>query len=206
MRCASEEVQEAASALKRGEPAVFPTDTVYGLGVSVEHAESPEALYLIKRRDAEKPIAWLVGGVGALSVYGDAVPEEAYALARAFWPGALTIVVRAASCVPKAFASAAGTIGLRCPAHRDALALIDTLGCPIATTSANLSGCADASALSAVPDEVARRAGALVGGAPGGGVASTIVECTEGSEPRILREGPVSASQIARALEAVRHE
>ena len=72
---------EAVEALKAGKAVVFPTDTVYGLGVSVEHARTPRAIYDLKQRDAGKPIAWLVGGVEALDEYGVEVPDYARALA-----------------------------------------------------------------------------------------------------------------------------
>ena len=92
-------IEAAAAALKRGKPVVFPTDTVYGVGVAVGAAESPQVLYDLKRREDKKPIAWLVGEVDDLARYGRAVPELAFALARTFWPGPLTLVVKASAAV-----------------------------------------------------------------------------------------------------------
>ena len=119
---------------------MFPTDTVYGLGVAVEAARSPQALFDIKRRDRGKPVAWLVGDASDLERYGREVPDAACALARAHWPGPLTLVVKASQAVPPAFRSAEGTIGLRMPDSETALALVRAAGGPVATTSANLSG------------------------------------------------------------------
>lgn len=133
----------AVCALAVGNAVVFPTDTVFGLGVSVSAAPGPQLLYDLKRRDAGKPVAWLVEGPEALDVYGRDVPAYARRLAETFWPGGLTLVVRASDAVPAAFQSPAGTIGLRMPASEAALGLIRAAGCPLAVTSANLSGAAD---------------------------------------------------------------
>lgn len=133
-------LDEAARSLAQGEAAIFPTDTVYGIGVSVAAAQSPLLLHELKGRDEGKPIAWLVGSADALTEYGEDVPEYAHALARAHWPGALTLVVRASAKVPRAFRSASGTIGLRMPASPVALELIRMTGVPLATTSANRAG------------------------------------------------------------------
>ena len=127
--------REAVAALKRGEAVIFPTETVYGLGVSVEAAASPEALYDLKERDRGKPVSWLVGGADDLDRYGAHVPDLARRLARAYWPGPLTLIVEASDAVPAAFRSAAGSIGLRMPDNDTALELIEAVGCPLATTS-----------------------------------------------------------------------
>ena len=136
-------LEEATRALAVGNAVIFPTDTVFGLGVSVSAAAGPQLLYDLKRRDAGKPVAWLVEGPEALDVYGEDVPAYARRLAEAFWPGGLTLVVRASDAVPPAFQSPAGTIGLRMPASEVALGLIRAAGCPLAVTSANLSGASD---------------------------------------------------------------
>ena len=136
-------LEEATRALAVGNAVIFPTDTVFGLGVSVSAAPAPQLLYDLKHRDAGKPVAWLVEGPEALDVYGRDVPAYARRLAETFWPGGLTLVVRASDAVPAAFQSPAGTIGLRMPASEAALGLIRAAGCPLAVTSANLSGAAD---------------------------------------------------------------
>ena len=136
-------LEEATRALAVGNAVIFPTDTVFGLGVSVSAAPGPQLLYDLKHRDAGKPVAWLVEGPEVLDVYGRDVPAYARRLAETFWPGGLTLVVRASDAVPAAFQSPAGTIGLRMPASEAALGLIRAAGCPLAVTSANLSGAAD---------------------------------------------------------------
>ena len=191
---------EALAALKHGRPVVFPTDTLFGLGVSVLHAPSPESLFAIKHRDPSKPIAWLVGSVEDLAKYGKVVPDFAFALARTFWPGPLTIIVKASDKVPEAFRSGEGTIGLRMPANPTAHNLITQLGCPIATTSANLSGQKSTIAFDEIDPSIFAAAGASISDdEEKSGIASTIVDCSSGDHPVLMREGAITISDI-RAL------
>ena len=173
-------LEEATRALAVGNAVIFPTDTVFGLGVSVSAAAGPQLLYDLKRRDAGKPVAWLVEGPEALDVYGRDVPAYARRLAETFWPGGLTLVVRASDAVPAAFQSPAGTIGLRMPASEAALGLIRAAGCPLAVTSANLSGAADTARAEGLDRVlVARTAGLyLPGGVAAAGIASGCAEAT----------------------------
>ena len=179
-------LEEATRALAVGSAVVFPTDTVFGLGVSVSAAAGPQLLYDLKRRDAGKPVAWLVEGPEALDVYGEDVPAYARRLAEAFWPGGLTLVVRASDAVPAAFQSPAGTIGLRMPASEAALGLIRAAGCPLAVTSANLSGAADTARAEDLDRAlVARTAGLyLPGGVAAAGIASGCAEATPSASAR----------------------
>lgn len=193
--------REAVAALKRGEAVIFPTETVYGLGVSVEAAASPEALYDLKERDRGKPVSWLVGGADDLDRYGAHVPDLARRLARAYWPGPLTLIVEAGDAVPAAFRSAAGSIGLRMPDNDTALELIAAVGCPLATTSANISGLQAPGAFDALDPVLAACVGVVVPDDTDddkSGVASTVLDCTV-NPPRILREGAVTEADIRAA-------
>lgn len=179
-------LEEATRALAVGNAVIFPTDTVFGLGVSVSAAAGPQLLYDLKHRDAGKPVAWLVEGPEALDVYGRDVPAYARRLAETFWPGGLTLVVRASDAVPAAFQSPAGTIGLRMPASEAALGLIRAAGCPLAVTSANLSGAADTARAEDLDRAlVARTAGLyLPGGVAAAGIASGCAEATPSASAR----------------------
>lgn len=189
-------IDEAVRALERGAAVVFPTDTVYGIGVAVAHAAGPDVIYRIKERDRGKPIAWLVGSVDDLARYGRDVPSLAFDLAHAFWPGALTLIVRASDAVPAAFRSSAGTIGLRMPQHDLALALVRAAACPLATSSANKAGRPAPGAFDELdPALVAEVPCVLRGSVPASGVASTVLDCT-GSHPRVVRAGGVSAAML----------
>lgn len=97
----SDSIAVTASVLKKGQPAIFPTETVYGLGVSIRHAASPDILYSLKRREKAKPISWLVSQQSDLARFGRCVPEFAFVLARTFWPGPLTLIVKASDEVPE---------------------------------------------------------------------------------------------------------
>lgn len=178
----------ATEVLKAGKPVVFPTDTVYGLGVAVKFADSPKALYKLKQRDDGKPIAWLVDSPDALDVYGVDVPEKARQLAQRQWPGALTIVVKASDAVPEAFRAENGTIGLRMPANDTALRLIRVVG-PIATTSANVSGAtAPSRAADLDPDLLANVPIVVKDDRQASGTPSTVLDCSQG-KPVIIRQG-----------------
>lgn len=188
---ASAQIAAAATALAAGKPAVFPTDTVAGVAVSVDAAADASALAQMKGRPAEKPIAWLVADATALDVYACEVPAYARQLAAEHWPGVCTLVMRASSRVPRAFQSESGTIGLRVPDSWIAQELIRAAGAPLATTSANLAGeqaPASTAALSSAFIERAQQAGAafVISSAKGTAAASTVIDCT-GPEPRILR-------------------
>lgn len=190
--------QEAAAALAAGEAVVMPTDTVYGLGVAVGAVDDPGLLFRLKERPAGKAVAWLVEGPQALDRYGIGVHPWVHRLACRFWPGGLTLVVRASEAVPPAFRSPDGTIGLRMPAAPEVLALIAAAGSPLAVTSANLSG-APAPAVPELLDAglVSRTAGVLEGvcRAGGDGLASTVVDCTSAA-PSVLRCGPISSRDV----------
>ena len=164
-----------------------------GAGTAVASAADPLEgnSYGLKGRDRGKPVAWLVGMAGDLQVYGHHAPAYALELAERFWPGPLTLVVHASDAVPAPFRSGEGTIGLRMPDSAVALALIDAVGCPVATTSANLSG-HDPAACSGDVDAALASQVPVVGDGSGrpSGVSSTVVLCT-GPEPRVLRQGSV---------------
>lgn len=183
---------QAAAALAAGQPVVFPTDTVYGLGVAVRFASSAQALYDLKRRSADKPIAWLVDGVEALEEYGKDVPASALELARAHWPGALTIIVKGSDRVPAGFLPPSGAIGMRMPANQTALELMRAVGSPLATTSANLSGTPAPHELDQVSPELLAHVGAVVRDTQArSGVASTVVDCSQGGMT-VIRQGDIA--------------
>lgn len=195
-------IEQAALALLNGEPVVFPTDTVYGVGVAACAAGSPESLYAVKERAREKPIAWLVSSTDALERFGASVPDSAKMLAHAYWPGPLTIIVNAGEAVPPSFCSQTGTIGLRMPDNSVALRLVEAVGGAVATTSANIAGeeapcrfedldpliCSRVSAVLADVDDEGKS-----------GIASTVVDCT-GDRPVVVRAGDVSLEDVEKAV------
>lgn len=180
--------EDAVSALEHGEPVIFPTDTVYGIGVSVRHCQSPRVLEEAKGRPSDKPVAWLVGDHRDLLTYGQDVPEEAIAASKDGWPGALTIVVQASASVPEAYRATDGTIGLRMPASEEALALIDAVGSPLATTSANSAGSEAPSSYDGIePELLSKVTVALRGSDESTQGASTVIDFTS-SPPQLIRD------------------
>lgn len=193
-----ENIDAAVEALAAGEVVVFPTDTVYGIGVMVSPDTSPDLLSRVKQRDASKPFAWLVADASALDRYGLRVPSWAKALADEFWPGPLTLVVPTSAAVASRWAGPTRTVALRVPDDEDARALIEGLGAPIAASSANYSGRIPPRAPWHLAKSIRRKVSCVVeGGLCPGGIASTVVDAT-GQVPVILRPGPVSADEIER--------
>jgi L-threonylcarbamoyladenylate synthase len=199
---------EAASALAGGGLVAFPTDTVYGIAVSLETPGGIERLFAAKQRPPDRAIALLLADGPQAAEIGE-LNEAASALARALWPGGLTLVVprRGDRPLPVALtggdpATALPTVGLRVPDHEAPRALARAVG-PLPTTSANRSGEPEARDA----DEIEALLGAaldliLDGGPAGGGPASTVVDTT--TEPvRILREGAITADEIDRCLTSV---
>lgn len=192
--------EDAVAALRGGKAVVFPTDTVYGIGVAVDYAGTPEEIYRIKERSHDKPIAWLVGGVDDIRTYGSSVPESVLRIARTFWPGSLTVIVAASERVPRPYRSSAGTIGLRAPASATVQRLIRGVGCPLATSSANIAGESSPHSFDEVnPIVIERSACALRDDTPKSGIASTVIDCSSGAI-EMVRQGAISEADIEACL------
>jgi L-threonylcarbamoyladenylate synthase len=197
---------EAVAALRGGGIVALPTDTVYGIGVSLDTPGGIERLFAAKSRPPDKAIALLLADVEQAGEIGELAPA-ARALATAFWPGALTLVVprRTDRALPAALTGgdlapgAIPTVGLRVPNHDAPRALARALG-PLPTTSANRSGEPEARDA----DEIERLLGGSIdlvldGGPTSGGPASTVVDVTA-EAPRILRAGAIDDEAISRCL------
>lgn len=204
----------AAADLKRGALALLPTETVYGVGVAVGACAGDRSgavplpapgsgyrrIFSLKQRDLEQTVPWLVGGASALDAYGTDIDPRVRALAEAFWPGALTIVVKASAAVPPFMRAADGTVALRASSTPAVLALIRACGSPLAVTSANTHGMpAPASFDEVEPRILAGVDLAIDAGPTACRDASTIVSFVAG-ELAVIREGALSADLIRRAL------
>jgi L-threonylcarbamoyladenylate synthase len=188
----------ALALLQRSGLVAFPTDTVYGLGALAFNAAAVERIYAAKDRPVEKAISVLIADVSDLAKVTLEVPQMAARLAGCFWPGPLTLVVEKHPDLPEEV-SAGHTVGVRIPDHPVARALLRSAG-PMAVTSANLSGQPSPSTAQQVYAQLGGRIGLIIdGGKTPGGVPSTVVDCT-GTEPRILRPGPVSKDEIRSVL------
>jgi tRNA threonylcarbamoyl adenosine modification protein (Sua5/YciO/YrdC/YwlC family) len=192
-------IAAAAAALKGGRLVVMPTDTVYGIGADAFNSAAVSALLSAKGRGRDMPVGVLVGSWHTIEGLVYTMPEGARDLIRAFWPGALSLVVTQAPSLQWDLGDARGTVMLRMPLHPVAIELLREVG-PLAVSSANISG--RPAALDA--NEARSQLGDLVdvyleAGPSAQGAASTIVDLT-GATPRILRPGPVSAERIAEVL------
>lgn len=186
-----EAVDQVIAALLRGEAAVIPTDTVYGLVARPNDAEAVRALAERKGRDLTKPIQLLVASYDIAASLLDA--PVALEPVRPFWPGGVTAVVRCRAGLNLAVVTAAGTLGLRVPADDLALAVLRAVGGMLAATSVNPAG-ADPATTAAAAAAFAPDLLVLDGGARPNR-SSTVVDFTA-SPPRLLREGPVSAAAL----------
>jgi len=192
-------IAAAVSALKSGRLVVLPTDTVYGIGADAFSSEAVAALLAAKGRGRNMPVPVLVGSWQTIDGLVYSVPPAARLLIEAFWPGALSLVVRQAPSLSWDLGDANGTVMLRMPLHPVAIELLREVG-PMAVSSANMSG--QPAAVTA--DDARAQLGRLVdvyldAGPSAGQSASTIVDLT-GEVPKILRQGPITARQIAEVL------
>lgn len=192
-------IASAISALKGGRLVVLPTDTVYGIGADAFDGTAVASLLAAKGRGRDMPVPVLVGSWHTVDGLVYSVPGSARDLIRAFWPGALSLVVRQAPSLQWDLGDANGTVMLRMPLHPVAIELLRDVG-PMAVSSANVSGrppavtAADAHAQLGDRVEVYLEAGPSARQA-----ASTIVDLT-GPTPRVLRQGPISAQAVAEVL------
>ena len=188
-------LEEAVEVLERGGLVIIPTETVYGLASKPEFAEK---IYEAKKRPKYKPLP-IQTPLGRHSEVGY-FDEVAEALARAFWPGPLTIVVRAKPSVPEVVTAGTGKVGVRVPAHPFALKLLERVG-PLAVTSANVSRGKSPKS----PEEVTVKADLMIDMGPVGGEPSTVVDVSEG-ELVILREGPIKREELEKVLSGLRSQ
>jgi L-threonylcarbamoyladenylate synthase len=187
-------IAKALEVLNRGGLVAFPTDTVYGVGAPAFDAAAVESIYSAKDRPVEKAIPILIGGPEDLGKVTTNILPIAAKLAARFWPGALTLVVPKHPSLPKVV-SATPTVGVRVPDHPVTRALLRSAG-PMAVTSANLRGQENPRTAGEVMRQLNGRIPLILdGGETPGGVPSTVVNCL-GTEPVILREGPVTLKDI----------
>jgi L-threonylcarbamoyladenylate synthase len=194
------EIPAAAALLKRGEPVVFPTETVYGLGAPVFNESALLKIFSIKRRPPDNPLIVHVAALDDALILAPRPPPVFWKLAERFWPGPLTFVLPRNERVPAIVSAGHPTVGVRMPAHRGALDLIRAVGQPLAAPSANLSGRPSPTrALDALEDLQGSVALILDGGDALIGIESTVLSLVE-DEPLLLRPGAVGKEELEDAL------
>lgn len=191
---------QAARLLRAGGLVAFPTDTVYGLGVLVWNAASVARIYQAKARPPEKAIPVLLASLDDVALLIDEPLPVVMRLAHRFWPGPLTLVIPCGVRVPEIVTAGTHTVAVRVPNHPVALRLLTLVGQPLAVTSANQSGFDNPLSAQQVLQQLDGRIDAVVdGGVCPGGVPSTVLDLTT-VPPRMVRDGPVTAVQLAEAI------
>jgi L-threonylcarbamoyladenylate synthase len=201
VEASSEAIAAAAAALRGGGLVAFPTETVYGLGADATNALAVAAVFEAKGRPTFNPLIAHVASLEAAAELGE-MTEAATKLARAFWPGPLTLVLRKRPGCPVAELATAGldTVAVRVPAHSVARALLRAAGVPIAAPSANRSGHVSPTTAAHVAADLGDRVAMILdGGTATIGLESTVVDAS-GAEPVVLRLGAASREDISRLL------
>lgn len=201
--CTADALANAAQLLKMGHLVAFPTETVYGLGADATNSEAVAQIYQVKGRPADHPLIVHLADMQDIADWSDEIPDYAIDLARTFWPGPMTLILKRSSLAQDFITGGQDTVGVRVPDHTLALALLGAFkkigGFGIAAPSANRFGHVSPTSADAVRDELNQYLGAddliLDGGPSLVGVESTIIDCT-GDAPRILRPGAVTREMI----------
>lgn len=198
---------DAAANLLAGGLVAFPTETVYGLGADACNADAVARIYSVKGRPTDHPLIVHVTSMDALGDWAAEVPEYAIALARDYWPGPMTLIMKRSALAGDFVTGGQDTVGVRVPAHPVALGLLEAFaragGKGVAAPSANRFGNVSPTTAQAVADELSEYLSEadqiLDGGACDVGVESTIIDCT-GDVPRILRPGAITSEMIAESI------
>ena len=201
--CTADAISDAAARLRTGDLVAFPTETVYGLGADATNSQAVAKIYEVKGRPSEHPLIVHIASMNRMGDWAREVPEYAITLARSFWPGPMTLVVKRSEMAKDFITGSQDTVGLRVPNHVVALALLEAFersgGKGVAAPSANRFGQVSPTTAVAVIEELGEYLSkddlVLDGGACVVGVESTIIDCT-GLLPRVLRPGAISTVMI----------
>ena len=204
--CSIDSLNVAAQALKDGSLVAFPTETVYGLGADASNALAVGRIYAVKGRPSDHPLIVHIGDIKHLEQWISDIPEFAIALAREFWPGPMTLILKRSDLAKDFITGNQDTVGIRIPDNPLALGLLEAFhnlgGTGIAAPSANRFGQVSPTTATAVQEEVGDYLAdsdlVLDGGSSEVGLESTIVDCTSGA-PRILRPGAITVEMIESA-------
>ena len=197
-------IAEAAACLRAGGLVAFPTETVYGLGVSALDAAAVRRLFAAKGRPADDPLIVHVASVADIAPLVAACPPVLDALAARFWPGPLTVVLPRSSRVPDEVTAGLDTVGIRVPAHPVAQALLRAAALPVAAPSANLFSRPSPTRAAHVLEDLDGRIDLVIdGGATQVGVESTVLDLS-GDRPTVLRPGAVTIEMLRPLLPLVR--
>ena len=201
--CTADAMASAAKHLIAGDLVAFPTETVYGLGADASNSKAVARIYSVKGRPNDHPLIVHIASMDRMGDWASEVPEYTIALARNFWPGPMTLILKRSELAGDFVTGGQDTVGVRVPDHVVALALLEAFekagGKGVAAPSANRFGHVSPTTAAAVVEELAgylsKEDLVLDGGACAVGVESTIIDCT-GLLPRVLRPGAISTAMI----------
>lgn len=201
--CTADALGNAARALKDGALIAFPTETVYGLGADASNSDAIARIYKVKGRPADHPLIVHVGSMEKIEPWVSDIPDYAIALARTFWPGPMTLILKRSELAQDFITGGQETVGVRVPDHTIALALLEACHkegiAGVAAPSANRFGHVSPTTSDAVREELGdsleKRDLILDGGPSQVGVESTIIDCTQDA-PRILRPGAITREMV----------
>ena len=181
-------IEKVAEVIKRGGVIIYPTETLYGLGVNPLDPESMKRLYAIKGREKTKPIPFLIKDQEILETLVEDVPPIGRQLMERYWPGALTLIFRVKEGLPAPLRGGSGTIGLRISSHPIARGIVETVDVPLTSTSANPAGEGDLTDPRIIARTFGDQVDLIIDGGIVPGVGSTIVDLTS-TPPQVVREG-----------------
>jgi len=194
------EIETAARILREGGLVGIPTETVYGLGANGLDPAAVADIFTAKGRPQDNPLILHIPDVSWLERYCRDIPQTAYALARRFWPGPMTMVLPRRDNVPDVVTAGLDTVGMRCPGHKLCRDIIALAGVPVAAPSGNTSGRPSPTTAGHMLEDMNGKIHAIVDGGPCGvGVESTIIDLTC-TPPRLLRPGGVTLEQLREVL------
>ncbi len=193
-------LQQAGDIIKHGGLVAFPTETVYGLGADGLQEQAAKKIYEAKGRPSDNPLILHIAEEESLKELATDIPDSAYALARAFWPGPLTMILKKSSKVPYGTTGGLDTVAIRMPKDKIALGLIRASGCYIAAPSANTSGRPSPTMARHVLEDLDGKLEMILdGGQVGIGIESTIVDLTS-ERPMILRPGYITKEMLEQVI------
>jgi L-threonylcarbamoyladenylate synthase len=205
--CTASTINDAATALKKGHLVAFPTETVYGLGADATNKDAVIRIYEVKGRPSDHPLIVHISSIEHLNKWARNIPEYAIKLARAFWPGPMTLILPRTEIAKDFITGDQENVGIRVPEHTVALALLKEFeaqgGLGIAAPSANRFGKVSPTSaddvITEIGDQLLGVDLVLDGGTSQVGIESTIIDCTK-ENPIILRPGAITAEMIKRVL------
>jgi L-threonylcarbamoyladenylate synthase len=194
-------ISYVADRIKAGQVVGMPTDTFYGLAADPLNLRAVDLIYDVKSRSRHKPLSLLIESVEQAEYLARPLPDAFHAMAEKYWPGPLTIIVKASSRLPLKVTANTGNVALRLPAAKIPVEVIRAAGVPVTATSANISGASECTTAEGVRQQLGGRIGLIVdGGASPREVASTIVDMSEPGKITILRQGAIPESELAEFL------